>query len=99
MAEAIRRAHAMVVLHALMVLRLRRVLVLSMLLEVVQHIGHPTARPIQPSIMPLLMVLGVHAVDEAHKLAAKNGEEVKELTGTGLGSRSRFSLQCRQWVE
>lgn len=66
-----------------MVLRLGRVLVLSMLLEVVQHVGHPAARPIQPSIMPLLMVLGVHAVDEAHKLAAKKGEVKKSSPAQG----------------
>lgn len=61
----------MVVLQALMVLGLGRVLMLSMLLKVVQHVGHPTTRPIQPSIVPLLVVLGVHAVDNIHELTAK----------------------------
>lgn len=63
MAETIRRRHAMVVLKVLVMLGLGRVLMLGMLLKVVKHIWHSSARPIQPGIMPLLMVLGVHAVE------------------------------------
>lgn len=36
---------------------------LCMLLVVVEQVGHPTTAPIQPGIMPLLVVLGVHAVE------------------------------------
>lgn len=81
-------------LQVLMVLRLGRVLVLGMLLKIVQHVGHPTARPIQPSIMPLLMVLGVHAVYDADKLSARG--EVRELTGTGLAAGAGlFAMPAR----
>lgn len=51
----------MVVLEALVVLGLGRVLVLRVLLVVVQQVWHPPTRPIQPGVVPLLMVLGVHA--------------------------------------
>ena len=44
-----------------MVLILGGMLVLGVLLVVVKEVGHPTPRPIQPGIVALLMVLGVHA--------------------------------------
>jgi len=60
MAEAIGARHAVVVLQAMMLLGLGRVLVLRVLLVVVQQAGHPASRPIQPGVVALLMVLGVH---------------------------------------
>lgn len=62
MTETVRGGHAMVMLEALVMLGLSRMLMLIMLLKVVEHIRHSSARPIQPGIVPLLMVLGVHAV-------------------------------------
>jgi hypothetical protein len=51
----------MVMLDALMVLRLRGVLVVGVLLVVIEQIGHAPTGAIQPGIVSLLMVLRVHA--------------------------------------
>lgn len=83
-AETVRRTHDMVVVKVLVVLRLGRVWMLSMLLEVVKHIWHSSARPIQPGIMPLLMVLGVHAVERVPQQTSIG--LVRKLAGTRLGS-------------
>ena len=62
MAQAIGVGHDMVRLQALVVLVLRGMLVLMLrVLVVVEDIGHAPASTIQPAIMALLMVLGVHA--------------------------------------
>lgn len=89
-AEAVGVGHSVVMLKALMVLCLGRVLVLIMLLIVVQHIGHSSPGTIQPSIMALLMVLGVHAgkdlqrvtQDQVQRNWAASGAD--EEHGTGL---------------
>lgn len=44
-----------------MVLVLTWVVVWVVLLEIIQQVGYPTASTIQPGIVALLMVLGVHA--------------------------------------
>lgn len=61
MTKAIRARYAVVVLQVLMMLGLGGMLMLTVLLIVVQQVRHPSSGPIQPSIVPLLMVLGVHA--------------------------------------
>lgn len=63
MSETVRRGHAVIMLKALVVLGLGLMLMLSVLLKAVKHIRHSSTRPIQPGIVPLLMVLGVHAVE------------------------------------
>ena len=57
--QAIRTRKAMFLLHALMMLVLRGVVLL--VLVVVEQVRHPAAGTIQPGIVPLLIVLGVHA--------------------------------------
>lgn len=73
-----------------MVLGLGGVLVLCMLLVVVQHVGHPPPSPVQPGIMSLLMVLGVHA----GKLASRY--PVWGFADGGLRDRANRRL-CRYY--
>jgi hypothetical protein len=47
----------MIVLQPLVMLRLGGVLMLRMLLEIVQHVGHSPPGPIQPGIVSLLVAL------------------------------------------
>lgn len=56
-AETIRVGHAMVVLKALVVLRLGRVLMLSVLLVVVYQVRHSAPPTVEARVVTLLMVL------------------------------------------
>ena len=67
----------MVVLKTLVVLRLGLVLLVLGMCVVVEHARNPSAGTIQPAIMALLMVLGVHAgrVLEIDEIAPEGGRD------------------------
>lgn len=92
MVYAIGAGQAMVRLQGLMVLVLSMVLVWGMLLVFKQQIGHPTSSTIQPGIVALLVVLGVHA-GTVRQSSASQGFDVASFSWSPSRSMQVFSLK------